>query len=143
MEKYRIIREGLPSRYYRDIVFKILSDEIKHAIKYNYILYKNLTPNPTAAPKDNTIPQFDIEDAAALAKLIGINFAHSKFNLEQFNQGLNKELECVRKYYPSNASFNNPLSIAKITHAHLEEFPDYYGRLVIMQKEAKTFWQSQ
>lgn len=38
MEKYRIIREGLPSRFYRDIVFRILTDEMKHATKYNYIL---------------------------------------------------------------------------------------------------------
>jgi rubrerythrin len=42
MERYRIIRQGLPSRYYRDLVFQILSDEIKHAIKYNYILDTNL-----------------------------------------------------------------------------------------------------
>lgn len=40
MEKYRLIREGLPSRLNRDTVFMILTDEIKHAIKYNYILNK-------------------------------------------------------------------------------------------------------
>jgi rubrerythrin len=38
MEKYRVIREGLPSRLYRDLVFRILTDEMKHATKYNYIL---------------------------------------------------------------------------------------------------------
>lgn len=43
MEKYRIIRQGLPSRCYRDVVFEILTDEIKHAIKYNYILTLNLS----------------------------------------------------------------------------------------------------
>lgn len=42
MERYRIIRAGLPSRCQRDIVFQILTDEIKHAIKYNYILTMNL-----------------------------------------------------------------------------------------------------
>jgi len=41
MERYRIIREGLPSRFYRDIVFRILTDEMKHATKYNYILSIN------------------------------------------------------------------------------------------------------
>lgn len=41
MEKYRMIREGLPSRFYRDTVFMILTDEMKHATKYNYILNKN------------------------------------------------------------------------------------------------------
>lgn len=41
MEKYRIIRAGLPGRYYRDMVFEILTDELKHADKYNYILNIN------------------------------------------------------------------------------------------------------
>lgn len=38
MERYRVIRQGLPSRYYRDIVFEILTDEMKHANLYNFIL---------------------------------------------------------------------------------------------------------
>jgi rubrerythrin len=41
MERYRIIHAGLPSRYYRDMVFEILTDELKHADKYNYILNLN------------------------------------------------------------------------------------------------------
>lgn len=42
MERYRIIRAGMPIRYYRDMVFEILTDEMKHADKYNYILNLNL-----------------------------------------------------------------------------------------------------
>lgn len=38
VERYRDIRAGLPNRYYRDMVFEILTDELKHADKYNYIL---------------------------------------------------------------------------------------------------------
>ncbi|WP_258171285.1 ferritin-like domain-containing protein [Paenibacillus sp. R14(2021)] len=38
MERYRIIRAGMPNRYYRDMVFEILTDEMKHADKYNYIM---------------------------------------------------------------------------------------------------------
>lgn len=38
MERYRLIRAGLPGRYYRDMVFEILTDELKHGHKYNYIL---------------------------------------------------------------------------------------------------------
>ena len=41
MERYRIIHAGIPSRYYRDMVFEILTDELKHADKYNYILNLN------------------------------------------------------------------------------------------------------
>ncbi|MEG0775108.1 ferritin-like domain-containing protein, partial [Clostridium sp.] len=42
MERYRIIRAGLPDRYFRDMAFEILTDEMKHATKYNYILNLNL-----------------------------------------------------------------------------------------------------
>ena len=41
VERYRNIRAGLPTRYYRDAVFEILTDELKHATKYNYILNLN------------------------------------------------------------------------------------------------------
>lgn len=41
VEKYREIRRGLPSRCSRDMLFEIITDEIKHSIKYNYILYLN------------------------------------------------------------------------------------------------------
>ena len=48
MERYRVIREGLPSRYYRDVVLRILTDEMKHATKYNYILYINIAGADTS-----------------------------------------------------------------------------------------------
>lgn len=38
VERYRNIRAGLPNRYYRDMVFEILTDELKHASKYNFIM---------------------------------------------------------------------------------------------------------
>jgi len=38
MERYRNIRAGMPNRYYRDMVFEILTDEMKHADKYLYIM---------------------------------------------------------------------------------------------------------
>ncbi|HAN10707.1 MAG TPA: rubrerythrin [Clostridiales bacterium] len=41
VEKYRDIRAGLPNEYYRDMVFEILTDEQKHADKYNYLLNLN------------------------------------------------------------------------------------------------------
>lgn len=42
VENYRNIRAGLPNRYYRDMVFEILTDELKHASKYNLILNLDL-----------------------------------------------------------------------------------------------------
>lgn len=41
VEHYRDIRAGLPTEYYRDMVFEILTDELKHADKYNYLLGLN------------------------------------------------------------------------------------------------------
>jgi rubrerythrin len=43
MEKYRVIRQGLPHRYHRDIVFSILTDELKHGTLYNLIYTEVLT----------------------------------------------------------------------------------------------------
>ncbi|EFM11164.1 conserved hypothetical protein [Paenibacillus curdlanolyticus YK9] len=42
VERYRDIRAGMPSRYYRDMVFEILTDEQKHAAKYTYIMSLDL-----------------------------------------------------------------------------------------------------
>lgn len=40
-ERYRDIIAGLPNRYYRDMVFEIMTDELEHADKYNYIITRN------------------------------------------------------------------------------------------------------
>lgn len=42
VEKYRDIRAGIPDEYFRDMVLEIITDELKHAHKYGYILYLNL-----------------------------------------------------------------------------------------------------
>lgn len=41
-ERYRDIIAGLPNRYYRDMVFEIMTDELEHADKYNYIINRGL-----------------------------------------------------------------------------------------------------
>jgi rubrerythrin len=45
VEKYRAIRKALPIGPYRDILFDIITDEIKHSSKYNYLfdLNKNVS----------------------------------------------------------------------------------------------------
>ncbi|MBP1754243.1 MAG: rubrerythrin [Firmicutes bacterium] len=57
MERYRIIRAGLPSEYYRDMVFEILTDEMKHADKYNYILNLNLEDKDQVGAMQTTTPK--------------------------------------------------------------------------------------
>ncbi len=41
VERYREIRRGLPSIMYRDMLFNIITDEIKHSAKYNYLYTLN------------------------------------------------------------------------------------------------------
>lgn len=47
VEKYRDIRKGLPDRQNRDVVFEILTDELKHASKYNFLYTENRTSGHT------------------------------------------------------------------------------------------------
>ncbi|MCG3087324.1 ferritin-like domain-containing protein [Sporosarcina cyprini] len=54
MEKYRIIRAGLPYREYRDVVFEILTDELKHATLYNFLFTENRTSSPAPAQQPQT-----------------------------------------------------------------------------------------
>ncbi|MGV8984341.1 ferritin-like domain-containing protein [Clostridium sp.] len=41
VERYREIRRGLPATMYRDLLFNIITDEIKHSSKYNYLFTLN------------------------------------------------------------------------------------------------------
>lgn len=41
VERYREIRRGLPSPMHRDLLFNIITDEIKHSSKYNYLFTLN------------------------------------------------------------------------------------------------------
>jgi rubrerythrin len=41
VEKYRKIWFGLPAGIYKDTVFGIILDELKHSAKYNYLLESN------------------------------------------------------------------------------------------------------
>ncbi|MBB4824750.1 rubrerythrin [Sporosarcina luteola] len=54
MEKYRIIRAGLPYREYRDVVFEILTDELKHATLYNFLYTENRTSSSSQSHNPKT-----------------------------------------------------------------------------------------
>lgn len=41
VEKYREIKKGLPMGPYRDMLFEIITDELKHASEYNYLYTTN------------------------------------------------------------------------------------------------------
>lgn len=142
MEKYRDIIAGIPDRYYRDMVFEILTDELEHADKYNYLLAKNLTPAQTLSPSPTSKPGFTLEEAAEIAKELGIDFSKVLFDLEQFRTGLDVELEHGTRDPATNVTSDDPILTGKIALAHLNEFPDYYIRLTKLEEEAKAFWKN-
>ncbi|WP_313119184.1 DUF5661 family protein [Proteiniclasticum ruminis] len=51
------------------------------------------------------------------------------------------ELEHGRADDLTNVTNDDPLTTAKIALAHLNEFPDYYTRLMKMEKEAEAYWE--
>jgi rubrerythrin len=68
VERYRDIRAGIPVGYYQDMVFEILTDELKHAHKYDYLIYLSLInriPSSNAnwrSPETSPKPGFTAEE---------------------------------------------------------------------------------
>lgn len=86
------------------------------------------------------LKSFSKEEAAAIALLLGIDFNQSKFDLYEFWLGVNVELEHGRIFNQTNVTDDDPLTTGKIALAHLNEFPDYYKRLKVLEDEAKAYW---
>jgi hypothetical protein len=83
---------------------------------------------------------FSKEEAAAIALLLGIDFNKSPFDIEEFWMGVNTELEHGKQSSQTNVTDDDPIFTGKIALAHLNEFPDYYKRLKILENEAKAYW---
>ena len=81
---------------------------------------------------------FTSEQAEKIGEQLGITW--DKFDLDQFRQGLDVELEHGTIDPATNVTNDDPLMTGKIALAHLNEFPDYYTRLEKMEVEAETFW---
>ncbi|AZU64941.1 hypothetical protein CHR53_11890 [Neobacillus mesonae] len=86
------------------------------------------------------VKSFTKEEAAAIALLLGINFNKSKFDLDEFWMGVNTELEHGKISSQTNVTNDDPIITGKIALAHLNEFPDYYKRLKVLEEEAKAYW---
>lgn len=78
-----------------------------------------------------------VELSAEYAKTIGdrLNINWDKINLDQFKQGLVIELEHGNTNEKTDVTDDNMLLTGKIALAHLNELPDYYSRLIKMEKE--------
>jgi hypothetical protein len=84
-----------------------------------------------------TIKQsFTREEALAVATELGIDFTALKCDLEQFRMGLDVELEHGLRSPKTNVTGDDWNITGKIALAHLNEFPDYYTRLAVLEREA-------
>jgi len=76
---------------------------------------------------------FNFEEAKEIGEQLGIKW--DKFEVEEFRQGLDVELEHGLRDQATNVTSDEPLTTGKIALAHLNEFPDYYTRLKKMENE--------
>ena len=83
---------------------------------------------------------FTADEARAAGERVGIAWATSPFDVEQFRMGMDVELEHGARDPRTNVTDDDVIVTAKIAWAHLTEFPDYYTRLAKMEAEAEAYW---
>ena len=86
---------------------------------------------------------FTAEQARAAGEQIGIDWVTSPFDVEQFRMGMDVELEHGTQDLETNVTDDDVTVTAKIARAHLNEFPDYYSRLAVLETEAEAYWAAQ
>ena len=79
---------------------------------------------------------FTREEALAVATELAIDFKPLEYDLEQFRMGLDVELEHGLRNPKTNVTGDDWNLTGKIALAHLTEFPDYYTRLALLEREA-------
>ena len=81
---------------------------------------------------------FTTEDAAAALEAAGIDISAERYGLEDVRDGMNVELEHGTRFPDLDVSGDDPVITLKIALAHLREFPDYYERLEVMEREGEA-----
>jgi DNA-directed RNA polymerase alpha subunit len=82
---------------------------------------------------------FTADQAREAGERIGIDWSASRFDVEQFRMGMDVELEHGTQDPETNVTDDDMVVTAKIARAHLNEFPDYYSRLAVMEAEAEAY----
>lgn len=85
-------------------------------------------------------PHFTRDEALRIARVLGVSTACVCFDIDEFQRGLNVELEHGLSDPATNITNNDPILTGKIVLAHLNIAPDYYKRLARMRKEAREHW---
>ena len=86
---------------------------------------------------------FTSNDAAKALDLAGIDISNERYTIEDVATGMNVEAEHGTRFPDLDVTGDDPVITAKIALAHLREFPDYYERLEVMEREAEVAWESQ
>ena len=86
---------------------------------------------------------FTNNDAARALDLAGIDISNERYTIEDVATGMNVEVEHGTRFPDLDVTGDDPVITAKIALAHLREFPDYYERLEVMEREAEAAWESQ
>ena len=84
---------------------------------------------------------FTTDEARVIGIEIGIDWDTSPFDVDEFRDGLDVELEHGFHDPQTNVTGSDPVITGKIALAHLKEFPDYYTRLKKMETEAEAYWE--
>jgi len=92
--------------------------------------------SPTMSPERVFTP----EKAKEIVEALGVDW--TKFDVEQFRIGMDVELEHGTEDPNTNVTDDDPLMTGKIALAHLNEFPDYYTRLLKLEEEAEEYWEN-
>jgi len=98
------------------------------------------------SPRENIRPVLEIPvqhkkkpftaiDAKAIGDALGIRW--DTFDIAQFTMGLNVELEHGSRDPLTDVTHDAPMLTGKIALAHLNEIPDYYTRLAVMESQGK------
>jgi hypothetical protein len=87
--------------------------------------------------------RFTSDEARAAGERIGVDWSTSRFDIEQFRMGMDVELEHGTQDLATNVTDDDIEVTAKIARAHLNEFPDYYTRLAVMEADAEAYWAEQ
>lgn len=77
-----------------------------------------------------------LEEAKNIGEQLGITW--DKFDVDQYKIGMQVELEHGTANPLTNVTNDDLVITGKIALAHLNELPDYYTRLLIMEKEAEA-----
>jgi hypothetical protein len=81
--------------------------------------------------------KFTNHEAQHVGEQMGIDWSNAPFDVEQFRMGMDVELEHGLNNPITNVTDDDPVVTGKIALAHLNEFSDYYTRLVRMENEAE------